>query len=105
MQTPKEQQREKLLKIKEEQNRKFSFLYEHYKANVDAVYQQQNLKLTASQQQEEDQLNEDLDRQHKVLVSSHNQRKLQQFESFAKETEQLAKERLLKQKELSDKVN
>jgi len=104
LQTPKEQQREKLLKIKEEQNRKFSFLYEHYKANVDAVYQQQNLKLTASQQHEEDQLNEDLDRQHKVLVSSHNQRKIQQFESFAKETEQLAKEKQMKQKELFEKM-
>ena len=68
--TPKELQREKLEKLKEEQNRKFSFLYEHYKANVDAVYQQQNLKLPGSQQQEQDSLNDDLDRQLSVLPFS-----------------------------------
>ena len=53
-QTPKDQVREKLEQIKDEQNRKFSLLYEHYKTNVEAVYQQQNLKLTASQQLEQD---------------------------------------------------
>lgn len=102
--TPKELQREKLEKLKEEQNRKFSFLYEHYKANVDAVYQQQNLKLTASQQQEQDSLNDDLERQLSVLNNSHKQRKQQQIETFGKELEQLKTENKLKQKELYEKV-
>ena len=103
--TPKELQREKLEKLKEEQNRKFSFLYEHYKANVDAVYQQQNLKLTSAQQSEQDSLNDDLERQLSVLTNSHKHRKHQQADTFAKEIEQLSLEKKFKHKELQDKVN
>jgi hypothetical protein len=98
-------QKEKLEKIKEEQNRKFSFLYEHYKANVDAVYQQQNLKLNSTQQQEQDNLNDDLEKQLNVLNHSHRNRKQQQAETFAKEIEQLKMEKFLKQNELNDKVS
>lgn len=56
--TPKDLVKQKLEQIKDEQNRKFSLLYEHFKNNVDSVYQQQNLKLTSAQQLEQDQLNE-----------------------------------------------
>lgn len=105
LQTPKELQKERLEEIKKEQNRKFSFLYEHYKTNVDAVYQQQNLKLTSTQQQEQDALNDDLDRQLSVLLNSHKQRKLQQLDSFNKEKDLLLQDKLIKFKELDDKIN
>ncbi len=104
-QTPKDQVREKLEQIKDEQNRKFSLLYEHYKTNVDAVLQQQNLKLNATQQLEQDQLNDDLERQMNVLYQSHLQRKKHQAETFAKETEQLDAERLQKHKDLKFKMD
>jgi Na+/phosphate symporter len=89
----KEQQREKLDQLKDEQNRKFSLLYEHYKANLDAVYQQTNLRLTESQQHELDQMSEDLERQMSVLYQSHAHRKQQQAETFQKESEYLDMER------------
>lgn len=104
-QTPKEQVREKLEQIKDEQNRKFSLLYEHYKTNVDAVYQQQNLKLNATQQLEQDQLNDDLERQMNVLYQSHLHRKKQQSDTFNKEIEQLEFERLQKHKDLKAKMD
>jgi len=104
LQTPKDQVKEKLEQIKDEQNRKFSLLYEHYKTNVDAVYQQQNLKLTATQQLEQDQLNDDLDRQMKVLNQSHMNRKQQQSDTFMKEIEHLEMEKQQKMYELKAKI-
>ena len=103
-QTPKDQIKEKLQQIKDEQNRKFSLLYEHYKTNVDAVYQQQNLKLTESQQLEQDQLNDDLERQISVLNKSHLLRKQHQAETFARENEALESERIQKKKDLDAKI-
>ncbi len=76
-------------------------MYEHYKTNVDAVYQQQNLKLNSAQQLEQDQLNEDLERQMNVLYESHLHRKKHQAELFKKELEKLEGERLLKHKDLN----
>lgn len=102
--TPKDQVREKLERIKDEQNRKFSLLYEHYKKNVDSVYQEQNLKLNSGQQIEQDQLNEDLERQLKVLDKSHVHRKKHQSDIFAKELEQLDAERNQKHKDLTAKM-
>jgi len=103
-QTPKDQVREKLEQIKDEQNRKFSLLYEHYKTNVEAVYQQQNLKLTASQQLEQDQLNEDLDQQITLLNKSHLFRKQHQSDTFLKEIEALEMEKTKKKKDLELKI-
>ena len=103
-QTPKDQVREKLEQIKDEQNRKFSLLYEHYKTNVEAVYQQQNLKLTASQQLEQDQLNEDLDQQITLLNKSHLIRKQHQSDTFFKECELLEMEKNKKKKDLELKI-
>ena len=103
-QTPKDQVREKLEQIKDEQNRKFSLLYEHYKTNVDAVYQQQNLKLNAAQQLEQDQLHEDLERQMSVLLQSHTHRKRHQADMFAKELAHLDNERNQKHKDLVAKM-
>jgi hypothetical protein len=104
--TPKDQVRDKLEEIKNEQNRKFSLLYEHYKSNVEAVYQQQNLKLTNSQQLEQDKLNEDLENQLNVLKHSHELRKRQQLDMFRKESAELEAERLLHHRqELTNKIN
>ena len=103
-QTPKDQVRLKLDQIKDEQNRKFSLLYEHYKTNVEAVYQQQNLKLTASQQLEQDQLNDDLEQQIKILYNSHFTRKKHQAETFAKENELLDAEKTTRKRELDAKI-
>jgi hypothetical protein len=103
-QTPKDQVKEKLEQIKEEQNRKFSLLYEHYKTNVEAVYQQQNLKLNGTQQLEQDNLNEDLEKQMRLLFLSHTQRKHQQTETFQRENEHLDLERRQKLKDLETKM-
>lgn len=103
-QTPKETVKEKLEQIKDEQNRKFSLLYEHYKTNLDAVYQQQSLKLTANQQLEQDQLNDDLEKQMHSLLQLHAQRKQAQAESFAREAETLECERAQRFAELEHKI-
>lgn len=103
-QTPKESVKEKLEQIKEEQNRKFSLLYEHYKTNLEAVYQQQSLKLTATQQAEQDQLNDDLDKQMLSLAQSHAHRRQAQLEAFARECEALEAERTQRFVELDAKI-
>lgn len=103
-QTPKDHVKEKLEQIKDEQNRKFSLLYEHYKTNLEAVYQQQSLKLTANQQQEQDQLNDDLEKQMHSLLQLHAQRKQAQAESFARECEALECERMQRFGELEHKI-
>lgn len=102
--TPKDQVREKLERIKNEQNRKFSLLYEHYKKNLDSVYQEQNLKLNSGQQAEQDHLNEDLETQMRVLDKSHEQRKRHQEDMFAKEIEHLEAERAQKFRDLRAKM-
>lgn len=102
--TPKDQVKERLEQIKEEQNRKFSLLYEHYKTNVEAVLQQQNLKLNSTQQMEQDQLNEDLDKQMKLLYQSHANRKQQQSDTFFREGEQLEAERKQRFKDLDLRI-
>lgn len=103
-QTPKDLIKEKLEQIKDEQNRKFSLLYEHYKTNLEAVYQQQSLKLTGNQQLEQDQLNDDLEKQMSVLFQSHMQRKQQQAETFLRENELLEAERQQRFKDLDVKI-
>jgi len=103
--TPKDQVKDKLEQIKDEQNRKFSLLYEHYKKNVDSVYQEQHLKLNSAQQMEHDTLNEDLARQMKVLEQSHVQRKDHQAEIFAREIQSLENDRMQKHKDLMAKIN
>lgn len=103
-QTPKDHVKEKLEQIKDEQNRKFSLLYEHYKTNLEAVYQQQSLKLTANQQLEQDQLNDDLEKQMHSLLQLHAQRKQSQADSFARECEALECERMQRFAELEHKI-
>lgn len=102
--TPKENVKEKLEQIKDEQNRKFSLLYEHYKTNLEAVYQQQSLKLTGNQQLEQDQLNDDLDKQMQSLASSHAHRKHAQSEGFAREAHALECERSQRFADLDMKI-
>ncbi len=102
--TPKDQVRDALERIKSDQNRKFSLLYEHYKKNLDSVYQEQNLKLNSGQQAEQDQLDEDLEVQMGVLDKSHEQRKKHQEDMFSKESELLEAERGQKFKDLRAKM-
>jgi hypothetical protein len=72
---------------------------------VEAVYQQQNLKLTASQQLEQDQLNDDLAEQINVLHKSHFLRKQHQAETFQREIELLDHEKRQKKKDLEAKIH
>lgn len=102
--TPKDQVKEKLEHIKDEQNRKFSLLYEHYKINVEAVYQQQNLKLNSNQQLEQDQLNEDLENQMSLLYQSHSLRRQQQVDTFFRETEHLEAEKCQNFRDFEQKI-
>lgn len=71
---------------------------------MEAVYQQQSLKLTANQQLEQDQLNDDLEKQMCSLFQSHAQRKHQQSEGFVREAEALDAERQLRFRELELKI-